>query len=120
KGKKRNETRISPRGRRGSADYNNVPPAEGGGQASQGQPVRARQGGDARRRPAVRQARPVDPLHRSRTAPVDEVPAASVDERAVVIDGVTPVKMCGELGTSLAEAVRLRARIIVHNNTQYT
>src|SRR5262249_23873259 len=50
------------------------------------------QGAHARRRPALHLHRAVDPLHRGRHRPVDEVTAAPVHQRAIS-DCLPPTKM---------------------------
>ena len=91
--------------------------AQGGGQASQGQRLLARQGAHARRRPALHPDWwSVDPLHRSCSAAMDEVAAASVDERAVGMLSSTQRKMYLEAGSDSPD-LRLEAGIVIHRNT---
>ena len=90
--------------------------AQGGGQASQGQRLLARQGAHARRRPALHPDWSVDPLQRGCSAAVDEVAPAPVDERAVGMPSSTQRKMCLEAGSASPD-LRLEAGIVIHRNT---
>ena len=53
----------------------------------------AGKGAHARRRSRLCQARQVRPLHRAGLGPVDEVAAAPVDQRAVVLAGISGQRM---------------------------
>jgi hypothetical protein len=90
--------------------------AQGGGQASQGQRLLACQGAHARRRPTLHPHRPVHPLCPDGSHPVDEVAAAPVDERAVVMASQCKGRFTRAFASG-SQGFRLEAGIIVHRNT---
>src|SRR5262249_25791627 len=75
------------------------------------------QGANARRRTAVHQARSEsDSVQRGGGFAVDEIPAAAVDQRAVVMRCCDP-KRCETGMPQLCRGVCLRTIIIVYHNT---
>jgi hypothetical protein len=99
----------------GAANYP-LAHSEGGSRFSASELIVVGQGAHARRRPALRQARPVHSLLRDRSASMDEGPPASVHEPAVVGETLWLVDV-PEGEHQLIQVFALEHGIMVHTNT---